>query len=429
MLLLIADDVGIDRIAAYAAHPDPSATPNLDALAARGVRFERAWATPMCSPSRAAILTGRLPSRNGVGAAIHLGRPDQARGLEPDQTTLPQLLAEHGVESFAVGKWHLAGGPPPDPTHALKVGFAHYSGYPGNPPGASGYFEWTKHSDGSTEKVRERYLTTEEVDDALALIRRTPEPWFGWVAFHAVHAPLHAPPPSLHGATLSGNPRRTPRAHYDAALEALDREIGRLLAGIDASVLRHTTVIFVADNGTSRHGIRPPTHGGKRSLYEAGIRVPLIVAGPPVPPGSQGRASDALVHVTDLFATIAELFGAQSDAEDSQSLLPVLADPALPSARSVLYTERFLPNGGPPDPERYFRTARDERYKLLVLPEGREFYDLETDPFEQRDLIADGTAPPEALARLERAVATRGGAPDQGAGTESERATPSAITR
>lgn len=419
----------MDRLGAYGAHPEPSVTPNLDALARRGVRFERAWATPMCSPSRAAMLTGRLPFRTGVGAAIHLGRPDQARGLALDEATLPRLLANHGVESFAVGKWHLAGGPPPDPTHASKAGFAHYVGYPGNPPGPSGYFEWTKYSDGAVQIVRDRYLTTDEVDDALALIRRTPEPWFGWVAFHAVHAPLHAPPPALHGATLAGDPRDTARAHYDAELEALDREIGRLLAGIDPSVLRRTNVIFVADNGTSRHGVRPPTHGGKRSLYETGIRVPLVVAGPAVPPASEGRASAALVHVTDLFATIAELFGAPSEAEDSRSLLPFLADPAAPSARRVLYTERFLPNGGPPDPERHFRTARDQRYKLLVLPDGREFYDLEADPFEQRDLIAEGAAPPAALARLEAAVATRGSAPDQGTGAASERATPSAIAR
>ena len=347
VLLLIAADVGVDRIGAYETHPDPSTTPNLDALAARGVRFDRAWATPMCSPSRAAMLTGRLPSRNGVGAAIHLGRPDQARGLELDQTTLAQLLAGRGVETFAVGRWHMAGGPPP----------------------------------------------------------------------------------SLHGAKLSGNPRDTPRAHYDAGLEALDREIGRLLAAIDPDVLRHTTVIFVADNGTSQHGTRPPTHGQKRSLYEGGIRVPLIVAGPQVPPASQGRASESLVHVTDLFATIAELFGVQSEAEDSQSLLPYLANPATPSARSVLYTERFLPNGGPPDPERHFRAARDARYKLLVLPDQREFYDLETDPHERHDLIAEGTAPAAALARLERAVVTRGGTFDQGTGEAKERATPSAITR
>jgi len=404
VLLLIADDVGVDRIGAYAAHPEPSQTPNLDALAARGVRFDRAWATPMCSPSRAAMLTGRLPFRNGVGAAIHLGRPDQARGLALDQTLLPRLLGQHGIASFAVGKWHLAGGPPPDPAHARKAGFSHYTGYPGNPPGPSGYFAWTQYTDDTARNVRDAYLTSAEVDATLARIVQLPEPWFGWVGFHAVHAPLHAPPQELHGGNLSGAPRDTPRAHYDAELEALDREIGRLLAGIDPAVLGHTTVIFVADNGTSQHGIRPPTRRGKRSLYEAGIRVPLIVAGPPVPPESAGRASDALVHVTDLFATIAGLFGVRSDAEDSQSLLPYLADPSRPSARATLYTERFLPNGGPPDPARHFRAVRDARYKLIVRPDEREFYDLQADPHEQRDLLAEGTAPAAVVSRLESAL-------------------------
>jgi arylsulfatase A-like enzyme len=412
VLLLIADDVGVPRIGAYAAHPEPSRTPTLDALAGEGVLFERAWATPMCSPSRAAILTGRLPSRNGIGSAIHPGRAGQMQGLDLAQDTLPRRLAARGVRSFAVGKWHLSGGAAPDTTHALRAGFAHYSGYPGNPPGADGYFAWTKHVNGSAERVSGGYLTSNTVDDAIEQIRVSPEPWFGWVGFHAVHAPLHAPPAALHSYSLRGAPRASPTAHYDAALEAMDHEIGRLLAGVAPEVMKRTTVVFVSDNGTSKNGVREPSRSAKRSLFEGGVRVPLIVAGAAVASENAGRASTALVHVTDIFATIAELFDADPRAADAQSLLPFLADPAAPSARSVLYTERFLPNGGPPDPERHFRAARDSRYKLIVLPGGREFYDLEADPGEERDLLAQGggSLPAAALARLERAIDSRGAA-------------------
>jgi arylsulfatase A-like enzyme len=129
-----------------------------------------------------------------------------------------------------------------------------------------------------------------------------------------------------------------------------------------------------------------------------------------VPAESAGRASRALVHVTDLFSTIAALFAADSQAADGQSLLPFVAEPAAPSLRRAIYTERFLPNGGPPNPERHFRAARDERYKLIVLPGVRSFYDLENDPGEENDLLTQGGAglPAAALARLQQVVDARG---------------------
>ncbi len=412
VLVLVADDVGVDRVGAYREHPDPGRTPGVDRLAERGVLFRNAWAAPKCSPTRASALSGRFGFRTGVGEAITSG----LAGLSTGEVILPEVLARAPpgpYRSAVLGKWHLAGsGQGPD--HPRASGFDLHAGALAN---LGDYYGWSKAING-TQHPWCRYATTDTADDALRVARRLPEPWFLWVAFNASHKPFHAPPAHLHGYALSGPPNATPVEHMKAMTEALDTEIGRLLAGIPSEVLDRTTVIFLGDNGTLGEAMDCPfpTDHGKGTLYEGGVNVPLIVAGPRVRvPGSE---CDALVCATDLFATISRIGGVDPAAAvppgtelDSVSLLPYLRDPDLPSIRQWAYSERFFPNGTGGHVF-HNRAIRGPRYKLIrweiagQAPE-ESFFDLEADPFEQVDLLEQELTSEEqqALRRLRSRLA------------------------
>jgi arylsulfatase A-like enzyme len=383
VILLIADDVGVDKIGAYREHPSPPPTPNIDALAARGVLFRNAYAPPVCSPSRAAMLTGRYPRRYGLG--IHLRRRDTYE-LPLAELTLPEMLGRSATpyDHSAVGKWHLSTRSSPHAgRHPIASGFHWHAGSLGNLGGRMSYFGWEKSTNGRFDRTS-TYATTDTIDDALARVEAMQPPWFLWVAFNAVHKPYEEPPSSLH----TRRDLESVADRYDAMAEALDSEIGRLLRSMDSDVLAATTIIFVSDNGTAHVGVTPPWRSShaKATLYEGGIGVPLIIAGPRV--SAPGSECGALVHVVDLFATVAEIAGvdlgqlSSGDGRplqiDGLSLVPYLTNPSAESQRDVIYQDLFGPNGsGPYQFER--RMVRDKRYKLVefVSDESREFYDLE----------------------------------------------------
>lgn len=421
ILLIIADDLGVDKVAAYREHPDPPPTPNIDALAARGVLFRNAYANPVCSPTRATILTGRYGYRYGIGLVINYYRRRQP-ALPLDEMTIPKLL-DRGTQGAyahaAIGKWHLGSVNVGDARNPLLHGFEHFSGTLGGFRRAANedYFNWVKTVDGGQRRSG-RYATSDHVDDALARIDAMPEPWFLWLAFNAPHAPWHAPPAELHTYELSGDPNSTPVEHFHAAVEAMDTEIGRLLDSIDAAVLENTLIIFVGDNGTPRGLATPPfdRQRAKHTVYEGGVNVPLIVAGPPVShPGSE---CGALINTTDLFATVADAAGfdavdAMPDTRplDSISILPYLRDPTKPSLRSWVYAERFSPNG-PFLRDSYQRMLRDKRWKLIERdgdsPRPDEFYDLKG-RFKEGDDLLRGEMTDEqrrAYQRLKQIMAT-----------------------
>ena len=395
---IIADDLGVDRVGAYAEHPDPGSTPNIDALAQRGVLFRNAWSNPLCSPTRATLLTGRYGFRTGMGTVIRT-QPNGGGfgGLPFSEAVLPEVLLPQNVP-IALGKWHLAG-PADGYLHPNLTGFTSYAGclrnfadgggggvgVGGGTGDEYGYFRWHKTIDGVTD-VTEVYATTDTVDDAIAAMAELPEPWFLYVAMNAPHAPVHAPPPHLHGFDLVGEPTDTPIVHVKAMIEALDTELGRLMAQVD---LTNTTVVFVGDNGTPGFATDAPflPEHGKATLYEGGVNVPLIIAGAGVE--RPGQECAALVNTTDLFATTCELVGVSTDVgTDSVSLVPYLVDPLRESLRDFAYAELFSPNGFGTH-NRYGQAMRDRRYKLIWdrLAGVGELYDLELDPFEQRDLM------------------------------------------
>jgi len=402
VLLIIADDLGVDRIGAYASVPDPGHTPRIDALAAQGVLFRKAYANPVCSPTRATLLTGRYGYRTGVGLAMnYILDTFELSGAE---TCLPQALAP-AVRSSIVGKWHMSAMNIGGLLHPLLVGFEHHfgsitilDGYIGN-----AYTNFAKNMDG-TEFPTSTYNTTDIVNDALSQIARFgDDPWCLWVAFNAPHAPYHKPPANLHTFTLPPLTNATVPIHTKAMIEAMDTEIGRMLDSMDPAVLANTVVIFVGDNGTDKPAASTPLDPNKLkgTLYEGGIHVPLIIAGPGVAAGAQ---CEALVNSTDLFATIADIAGLPyATATDSVSLVPYFTDPAQPSLRSFAYAELFQPNGYGPYTSRK-RTAVGERFKLIWNyttsdnPATQELYDLLANPTETLNLLLAPPLAPDAQA-------------------------------
>jgi arylsulfatase A-like enzyme len=327
----------------------------------------------------------------------------------------------------AIGKWHLGNNTVGGADAPNLAGYSHFSG---TLRSIDDYFAFEDVANGTVRTVR-RYATSQEVDDALDWIQSTPAPWLCYLAFNAVHKPYHAPPAELHSVDLPGPYRPKgegpQRPFYNAMLEALDSEIGRLLRSIDPQILDHTTVIFIGDNGSHWDVTLPPfdSERSKASLYEGGINVPLIIAGPLVE--RPGREVSAVVDATDVFATVAEIAGVDLDAVvpmaagplDSVSLLPYLGDPNASPVRTSVYAEIFSPNGVGPN-ENVKRAIRDQRYKLIRTgwsPGGDEFYDLVTDPFERRNLLLQLRPSDEALAAYEgfdaalRRQATLGASP------------------
>ncbi len=421
ILLLILDDVGTDLVSAYAEGDDPAPTPNIDSLAEGGVLFRNTYSAPVCSPTRATILTGHYGFANG------LGRVDRFNNslIREDIPNLPELLPEE-YRKAALGKWHLGGTiEGPDIRHPVDfAGFEFYSGQPENfarPHRDNNYYSWTKFTAVEGEEGYETekfwcswrthgqcYITSVMIDDVIDRIDAYgSEPWFLWVGFNAIHAPVDPEPP-----------RRLLRNRYDytleseklkAHLEAADREIGRLLRAIRRT---DTLVIVVGDNGTY--------NGCKNSGRECGVRVPLIIKGPGMPAGR--RESNAFVNTTDLFETIIEVATGEAvsgaaDSPDSESLVPYLEDPTRPTAHResvdgpYVYTEKFE-RIFPVDERRALRGDRaalealgvgdwDQNYKLAYERVGEDpsehhlvekLYGLGNDPVprESPDLLYDG---------------------------------------
>jgi arylsulfatase B len=389
VLLIIADDMGVDRVGVYGEHPDPGRTPVIDQLAADGVLFRNAWSNTDCSPSRATMLTGRYGIRTGIGGII---KKLDTFELGLDEQIIPELLPPT-YRNAAIGKWHLAAPELSGNAHPLLSGFEFHRGSFTNLPNADGeaaYFDWEKLVDGAVTQST-TYATTDSVDEALGLIAGFgAEPWFVWLSFNAPHKPYHHPPAHLHNYVLPATVPEDPPLFMKACAEAMDTEMGRLFASMSPATLADTVVIFIGDNGTHLEATTAPfvPTQAKSTVFEGGLNVPLIVAGPGV---AQGAECAALVNTTDIFASVLELSGEPSSAEDSVSFVPYLADPALPSQRDWVYGERVIPNGTSLITS-WRRAAREERFKLHHYYNGaqlvrEELYDLDADPFESQNLL------------------------------------------
>jgi len=398
IVIFVADDLGVESLDAYGIGVDTLTTPTLDTIAAQGVVFENAWAYPVCSPTRGTLMTGRYGFRTGVGSLLTFEGP----GLSHDEIILPEVLEAGGVyESGAFGKWHLgtnlngAGAAP------NLSGWPHFEGL--GQAGVVSYYEWTKYTNG-VESLETAYMTTEQVDSALAWIDQTTGPWLAYIAFTAPHVPLHEPPAHLHSVDLSqaGPIATDPRPYFKAMVEAMDTEMGRFLDSL-GDELENTMVFFVADNGTQGLALPQglPQNKAKGTLYELGIRVPLLAMGPGIV--EPGRTVDGLTSTADFFATVADIAGVDLQTQfpglvtDSVSLVPYLENPDQSSLRTHVYSEHFTPVGTT-SPLTVRRTARDHRYKLIDREfAGDEAYDLLEDPSELTNLFLQGPPSPEVV--------------------------------
>jgi arylsulfatase A-like enzyme len=406
VLVLVLDDVGVDKIGIYAEHDQPAPTPHIDSLLAGGVLFRNAWGSSVCSSARAALQTGRHARRTGVGGLIDAWDPDSVP-LRGGEVTLPEMLAWSTTDTWTTrhfGKWHLSKwfGDAAGLDGPRNQGYGAASGSVANlrdpdyaPDNvANSYSHWEKVTDGVPTPT-DTYATTDTADAAIAAVTSLPPPWLVVAAFNAAHEPIHVPPARLLTVTAP-TAESLDVDQMDAMIEALDTEIGRLLA----SVPPDTTIFLVGDNGTVDTAIRPPwpIDQGKGTMYESGLRVPFGVAGPLVTaPGE----SAALVQLVDVFPTLAEIAGIDlgGHLQDGASVLRYLADPGAPSLHAVLFAEDFKPNGPGPFTDWDLRAVRDQRFKLVRDAERTrdQIFDLSADPHEQLDL-GDAPLTPEQSA-------------------------------
>ncbi len=404
IVLIVIDDLGWADLGCYGSTYHE--TPNLDALAPRGMRFTSGYAAcPVCSPSRAAILTGKYPARlhltdwlpgRSDRPSQKLLRPTIRQQLPLEEITLAEALKPAGYASASIGKWHL-GGPIYWPEHQ---GFDRNIGgtETGSPPG--GYFRFKTPS--LEARNNAEYLTDRLTDEAISFIEQNRDrPFFLYLPHYAVHIPLQARPELLARYLVkpsAGSHLSNPI--YAAMIQSLDEGIGRLMQKLHGLNLDdRTAIIFTSDNGglSVKEGPDTPStsnnpfRAGKGYLYEGGIRVPLLVAWPGVT--RPGSVSDAPVSGQDLCPTIREIAGVPPDpgqVVDGESLVPILkGSPTMRRDALFWHYPHYSNQGGKPG-----GAIRKGNLKLIEWYEDRrvELYDLARDIGEKKDLVVERPA-------------------------------------
>ena len=385
ILVIVGDDMGYADVGFHGCKDIP--TPHLDALAASGVRFTNGYVTgPYCSPTRAALLTGRHQSRFG-----HEYNPSGKNGLALTESTLPDRLKEAGYATGMVGKWHLGSQPEQAPT---RRGFDEFFGFLG---GAHSYFDAAGFLRG-TEPVKEMdYATDAFGREAVAYVERHKgKPWMLYLAFNAVHTPMDATPERLAKfASIKDKTRRT----YAAMMSAMDDNIGRVIKALkDSGQYENTLVTFISDNGgptmngvTVNGSVNTPLRGSKRTTLEGGIRVPFLVSWP-------GRIKpavyDPIAIQMDLHATALAAAGVTAKPAwklEGVDLLPYLAGENKSAPHDALYWrfgEQMAVRQGDWKLVRYDTNADTNAGKKAPVSAAK-LYDLANNLHEDKDLAAE----------------------------------------
>ncbi len=407
IVLLFADDLGYGDLSSYG-HPTIK-TPHLDQMGAEGVRMTSFYAAaPVCTPSRAALLTGRYPLRTGLPGVLG---PESDDGLRASEITLAEALQERGYRTVALGKWHLGS---TRPEHFPTAhGFEGYLGllYSNDmvPPWVQTErpLRLYRNAEPTGEyPVDQATLTERYTEEAVAFIRASAgEPFFVYLAYAMPHLPLAASP-KFAGRSRGGL--------YGDVIEEIDWSVGRILETLRREGLdRSTIVVFTSDNGPwmnlpermlqqgverSHAGSPGPLRGWKGTTYEGGLRVPGIVRWPGRIPG--GQVSADIATTMDLYATLLTAAGAQVPQDrpvDGNDLMPMLRSGAdSPTTRFYYFRGERLEG------------VRDRNWKLRLSSQLRddlapgapvtpELYDLEVDPAEHYN-VADRH--PEVVSRL-----------------------------
>ncbi len=395
IVLILADDLGVNDLACYG--NKYFSTPNLDRLASQGARFTNAYAAcPVCSPTRASIMTGRYPVRTGVTDWIP-GRPHHEKGplltprtatqLKLEEQTIPELLKPAGYASAAIGKWHLgtAGFEPLDQGFTLQTPRGPNAAKPPSEVAEDGPYD-TRFFRGANKD----YLTESQTRAACAFINeRRDSPFFVYLAYNTVHIPLGARDADIERHRAKANGRYNPV--YAAMVERMDEGVGAVLNAIDkAGAADRTLVAFFSDNGGLLYeGVRKdavtdnsPLRAGKGHLYEGGIRSPLIVKLPGVV--KPGSVISTPVSSIDFLPTFCELSGVRPGDVDGMSLMPALQGRTLRGRPLFWHYPHYSNQGGEPG-----SAIRDGDWKLIRFYDKprQELFNLRLDPSETQNLI------------------------------------------
>lgn len=454
VLVVVLDDAGAEKLRPFGMGAPYAKTPNLNALAQRGVTFTNFYANPLCGPSRATLQTGRYSFRTGFGPNIF---PLYQFSLPDSEVTLAEMVRDgfaprpSPYARAAFGKWHMARYD--NLTHPNDNGYQRFSGCLTNVSDRNeiygvfyNHFYWRKLVDGVETEVgtpigpfdESTYSASVCVRDAGDWMLAQSGPFFSVVSINPPHAPYQVPPFSLLtpstiarladlGNVQVGHPyvagdyawiddlthpthplsdaeyRAKKQAFFDASIEAADATFGQLLARI-ASKLDQTMILVVGDNGTDGGVIDEtrysPLHG-KRTCYEQGVRAPMIVAGPLV--AQPGRMCDFPVGIVDVWATVRDLVGARNDLNllapglvlDSRSFANLLTDAAAGPSRPLAFSEAFNPVGNPAniDYGMRVRMISDGHWKLMrsTTDDIEQLYNLDADPLETQNLLPYST--------------------------------------
>jgi arylsulfatase A-like enzyme len=404
IVYIVADDLGWKDVGF---HGSDIKTPNLDKLAAAGAKFQQFYAQPMCTPTRAALMTGRYPFRYGLQTAVIPS--SHTFGLATDEWLLPQALQEAGYYTAIVGKWHLGHADPKywprqrgfDYQYGPLIGEIDYFTHEQH-----GVVDWYRNNKPVKE---EGYSTTLLGNDAVKLINaHDPSvPLYLYLAFNAPHTPYQAPPEYLDRYKEIADPSR--RA-YAAMITALDEQVGRVIEALESRKIRDKTlIVFQSDNGGTRNKMfagegdmskitipcdNGPYRDGKGSLYEGGTRVVSFASWPGHIPA--GSTVEGMMHVVDMYPTLAGLAGAQLGKNkplDGMDMWPTISA-GKPSPRTELVY----------NVEAFRAGIREGDWKLVwrtPLPSAVELYNIPQDPSEKSDVAAQNL---EKVAELEKRV-------------------------
>ena len=419
IILCMSDDQGWGDVA-YNGHP-VLRTPHLDQMSKEGMRFDRFYSTsPVCSPTRAGVLTGRHPYRHGVPFA-NVGK------LKAEEITLPEVLRAQGYATGHFGKWHLG-----SLTTKIKDG---HRGRPGNtatysPPWENGYDECfvaesgvhTYHLAGNYEKLGTHYWTgldqmvpaaeisgddsTLMMDRALPFIERATEadtPFLAVIWFHTPHQPVLSAPPYTDGYDEHKD--------YYGCMTAMDEQIGRLRAKLkELGVEDNTMLWFCSDNGPTKvknsWGSTGGLRRGKRSLYEGGVRVPGLLIWPQRI--EQPRVVSMPCSTSDYFPTILDLLGLQLPDRpyDGISLMPLIKGMMTERPKPLAFESSFtMREANMGDPSINQTALIDQHYKIYSKGSGStyELYDMIADPSEKKNIAKQY---PEVVQRMRATIET-----------------------
>lgn len=379
ILLIIADDMGLDACPGYNIGYEKPSMPTLENQMNNGIKFTNVWSNPTCTPTRATILTGKYGFRTNVIKVDDV--------LSTSEISIQKYLNQHLGNQYTnavIGKWHLS----TDTNHPENMGIDYYAGSLGG--GLKNYWSWKLTENGQTS-TSTTYNTSKYTDLAINWIEDQTQPWFLWLAYNAPHEPFHLPPYELHYQgelpTDEASIEANPLPYYLAMLEAMDTEIGRLLNSMSSEEKANTVIIFVGDNGTPNQVIQEyNSKRAKGSLYKGGINVPMIISGNNIT--RLNETEDALINLSDLYTTIANIAGVNvshiNDSYNFNNQFSVSNE----EVREYLYSEtgenlNFLN-----------KTIRNNTHKYILFEDGSEsLFDLSEEPLETKDLLRSNNLP------------------------------------